>query len=47
MRDVLWEPVGERLWFVGEARSEDDWATIAGARKSGVATARALHDRLG
>ena len=47
MRDVLREPVGDRLWFAGEACSEDDWATVAGAHKSGVATARALHVRLG
>ena len=47
MRDVLREPVGDRLWFAGEACSEDDWATVAGAHKSGVETARVLRDRLG
>ena len=46
MRDVLREPVGDRVWFAGEACSEDDWATVAGAHKSGVATARALHERI-
>ena len=37
---------GDRVWFAGEACSEDDWATVAGAHKSGVETAQALHERL-
>ena len=40
LRAVLREPVGERIYFAGEAVSEDEWATVGGAHKSGVATAR-------
>ena len=32
----------ERLWFAGEATSIDDWATVAGAHKSGLAVARKI-----
>ena len=40
LRAVLREPVGERLWFAGEACHETEWATVAGAHKSGIAVAR-------
>ncbi len=39
MRSVLRRPVGERIWFAGEACSSDEWATVGGAHKSGVDTA--------
>ena len=35
MRSVLRRPVGDRIWFAGEACSGDEWATVAGAHKSG------------
>lgn len=38
-RSELRQPVANRLWFAGEATSTDDWATVAGAHKSGVAAA--------
>jgi monoamine oxidase len=38
-RAELRRPESERLWFAGEATSVDDWATVAGAHKSGVAVA--------
>lgn len=41
-RAVLRQSVGDRIWFAGEAMSEDDWATVAGAHKSGQATAKAV-----
>ena len=31
LRPVLRRPVGDRVWFAGEACSVDDWATVAGA----------------
>ncbi len=43
MREVLNQPVGERLFFAGEACSVDHFGTIHGAWESGVrAAARAL-----
>ena len=47
MRSVLKQPVGERIFFAGEALSEDDWATVAGAHKSGVATAESVLSAMG
>lgn len=38
-RAELRRPEAERLWFAGEALSLDDWATVAGAHKSGLAAA--------
>ena len=38
-RAELRRPEADRLWFAGEATSPDDWATVAGAHKSGVAVA--------
>lgn len=37
---------GDRLWFAGEATSKDDWATVAGAHKSGKKTAKRLAKKL-
>lgn len=42
LREALRAPVGERIWFAGEACSEDEWATLAGAHKSGIETAQAV-----
>jgi monoamine oxidase len=39
LRAVLRAPVGERLWFAGEACSPDLWATVAGAHESGLRAA--------
>ena len=42
MRDVLRAPIGNRLFFAGEATSVDEWATVAGADKEGVRVAKAV-----
>ncbi len=42
MRSVLREPVGDRVFFAGEACHRDMWATVAGARLSGEETARVV-----
>ena len=42
LRAVLRRPVGERVWFAGEACSLGAWATLGGAHESGVETARAV-----
>lgn len=39
-RSELRIPEADRLWFAGEATSVDDWATVAGAHKSGIAAAK-------
>ncbi|MGB1147975.1 MAG: flavin monoamine oxidase family protein, partial [Alphaproteobacteria bacterium] len=36
MREVLREPIGDRLFFAGEACHEDLWATVGGADRSGT-----------
>ena len=40
LRSVLSRPVGDRLWFAGEACSTDEWATVVGAHKVGRRVAR-------
>ena len=45
-RAVLREPIGERIWFAGEACSATQWSTVAGAHKSGLAAAAALIEAL-
>ena len=39
LRKILREPVADRIWFAGEACSPGEWATVAGAHKSGLHTA--------
>lgn len=39
LRTALRAPVGERVWFAGEACSPNLWATVAGAHESGVRAA--------
>ena len=46
-RSVLAEPVGERIWFAGEALAGPLIQTAGGARLSGEAVAREVADRLG
>jgi len=46
MREVLRRPVGDRIFFAGEACNELLWATCAGAQFSGIDTARDVADRL-
>lgn len=41
-RKEMRRPEGDRIWFAGEALCKDDWATVAGAHKSGARTARKL-----
>ena len=45
-RGELRRPEADRLWFAGEALSRDDWATVAGAHKSGLVAAADIHDTL-
>ena len=40
MRDVLRQPIGDRIFFAGEACHPDQWATVAGAHLSGEQTAK-------
>lgn len=47
MRSALREPVGDRVFFAGEACHRDMWATVAGARLSGEEVARDVARRLG
>ena len=47
LREVLREPVGERIFFAGEACHPDQWSTVAGAHLSGVATANDVARELG
>ncbi|TVR93782.1 MAG: amine oxidase, partial [Trueperaceae bacterium] len=45
-RSVLAEPVGERIWFAGEALAGGLMQTAGGARLSGEAAAREVARRL-
>ena len=40
-REILRQPVGDRLYFAGEATAKD-WGTVAGANDSGIQTAKSL-----
>ena len=42
LRKALRAPVGDRIWFAGEACSRSEWATVAGAHKSGIEAAQTL-----
>ncbi len=46
MRSVLREPVGDRIFFAGEACSRDLWATVGGAHETGVDVARDVADEV-
>ena len=41
-RAEMRKPEGDRIWFAGEATSPNDWATVAGAHKSGIAVANQM-----
>ncbi|ACL55419.1 flavin monoamine oxidase family protein [Methylobacterium nodulans] len=41
-RDALKEPVGERIWFAGEALSRRQWGTAGGAYEEGERAAEAI-----
>ena len=45
-RSVLRRPVGDRVWFAGEASSPGGWATVGGAHESGRRTARDVADAI-
>ena len=45
-RRVLMEPVGERIWFAGEAAHETLWGTVGGAWESGERAADAAIKRI-
>jgi len=40
LRSALRAPVGERIWFAGEACSPSLWAMVAGAHESGIKSAK-------
>lgn len=46
-RDILREPVGDRIWFAGEATSRAQWGTAGGAYEEGTRAADAAADYLG
>jgi monoamine oxidase len=46
-RRLLMEPVGERIWFAGEAAHETLWGTVGGAWESGERAADAVMKSLG
>jgi monoamine oxidase len=46
MREVLRRPVGDRVFFAGEACDRLIWATCAGAQLSGIETAKEVADLL-
>jgi monoamine oxidase len=46
-RRILAEPVGNKIWFAGEATHETLWGTVAGAWESGERAADAVLRRLG
>ncbi|WP_317055390.1 flavin monoamine oxidase family protein [Roseovarius rhodophyticola] len=46
MREVLRQPVGDRIFFAGEACHEDIWATVGGADVTGTRVAEDLADLL-
>jgi monoamine oxidase len=45
-RDTLKAPVGERIWFAGEALSRAQWGTVGGAWQEGERAADAIAARL-
>ena len=45
LRPTLRRPVGDRVWFAGEACSVSDWATVHGAHESGRDVARLVAAR--
>ena len=45
-RDLLARPVGERIWFAGEANMRAMWGTVGGAWDAGEAAAIAIAARL-
>lgn len=46
-RKILLEPLGDKVWFAGEALSDTQWGTVAGAWDSGTRAAEALLRRGG
>ena len=46
-RETLHQPVGERLWFAGEALSREQWGTAGGAFAEGERAADAVAAQLG
>lgn len=45
-RSILRQEIADRIWFAGEAMSTDDWATVAGAHKSGLQVAASVSNAL-
>lgn len=45
-RRVLHQPVGERVWFAGEALSHEQWGTVGGAYQEGERAAASVTEHL-
>ena len=45
-REFLRAPVGDRIWFAGEALSRQQWGTVGGAFEEGARAARAIAERI-
>jgi hypothetical protein len=45
-RHVLREPLGDTLWFAGEALSREQWGTVGGAYAEGTRAAEAVARRI-
>lgn len=45
-RDLLARPLGDRVWFAGEANVREMWGTVGGAWQSGEAAAEEVAGRL-
>jgi monoamine oxidase len=46
-RKILLEPLGDKVWFAGEALHETQWGTVTGAWESGTRAAEAVLRRMG
>jgi monoamine oxidase len=46
-RKSLRQTVGKRIWFAGEACRTEEWSTVSGAHKTGIAAAKKITKELG
>ena len=46
-RQIMMTPVGDAVWFAGEAAHETLWGTVGGAWESGVRAAEAALRKMG
>ena len=45
-RHFLREPLGDTVWFAGEALSREQWGTVGGAYEEGTRAAEAVVERI-